>query len=408
MRAYFEGKTIVLGVTGSIAAYKACDIASRLVEAGAQVAPALTRSAREFIGAASLEGIAGHRAFCEMFAPLDNPDIEHIAVARRADLYLIAPASANFLAKAAHGLADDWLSTTLLATRAPVLFAPAMNTDMYLHPATQANIATLRERGAAFAGPAEGMLACRRSGPGRLLETAAILEAAAPLLYGRADLAGRHVLITSGPNHEPIDPVRYIGNRSSGRMGYALALEALCRGARVTVVTGPAEVRPPEGVETVPVTTAAEMHAAARERAVAADIIIGAAAVADYRAAAAREKHKRNGEGIAIVLTPNPDIIADLAAGKRPGQAVAGFAAETSGLLENAREKLERKGLDAIVANEVGGEASAIGAGALNGHLLVRGEAPVPFTGASKQSVASALFDALARQPAAPPAPAAR
>ncbi|MCC6144569.1 MAG: bifunctional phosphopantothenoylcysteine decarboxylase/phosphopantothenate--cysteine ligase CoaBC, partial [Candidatus Hydrogenedentes bacterium] len=223
----FQDKEIVLGVTGSIAAYKACDVASRLVEAGARVRAVLTRSAREFVGPASFEGITGQRVITEMFEPLQNPEIEHISLARRADLFLIAPATANLLAKAAHGMADDWLSTTLLATRAPILFAPAMNTDMYMHPATQGNIALLKQRGCHFVGPGEGMLACRTVGPGRLIDTPAILEAAGPLLCKTKNLQGKRVLITSGANHEPIDPVRFLGNSSSGRMGRALAFEAL-------------------------------------------------------------------------------------------------------------------------------------------------------------------------------------
>ncbi|MBN2308036.1 MAG: bifunctional phosphopantothenoylcysteine decarboxylase/phosphopantothenate--cysteine ligase CoaBC, partial [Candidatus Hydrogenedentes bacterium] len=219
MKRITSNKEVVLGVTGSIAAYKACELASRLVEWGARVTPALTRSAREFVGRTTFEALTGRRVITEMFEPLAAPEIEHIAVANRADLFLIAPASANILAKAAHGIADDWLSTTLLATRAPILFAPAMNTNMYTHPATQANIATLQSRGCHFVGPAEGRLACGGQGPGRMIEPQIVLEAALPLLSGCRDLAGKRVVLTSGRTHEPVDPVRFLGNRSSGKMG---------------------------------------------------------------------------------------------------------------------------------------------------------------------------------------------
>ena len=234
-----SNREVVLGVTGSIAAYKACEIASRLVELGVRVTPVLTRSALELVGAASFEAITGRRAITNLFEPFQNPEIEHIAVATRAHLFLIAPATANILAKAAHGIADDWLSTTLLATRAPILFAPAMNSNMYTHPATQANIETLRARGGHFVGPESGRLACGSVGIGRMIDPAIVIEAAIPLLSANKDLAGKHVLITSGGTREPVDPVRYIGNRSSGKMGRAVALEALARGAEVTVVTGP-------------------------------------------------------------------------------------------------------------------------------------------------------------------------
>ncbi len=362
MKKIFSNKEIVLGVTGSIAAYKACEIASRLVEFGARVTPVLTHSARALIGPATLEAITGNRAIIEMFEPLQNPEVEHIAVATRADLFLIAPATANILAKAAHGIADDWLSTTLLATRAPILFAPAMNTNMYTHPATQANIETLRTRGCRFVGPGSGRLACGTEGPGRLIEPMTVIEAAAPLVSGRDDLAGKRVLITSGANHEAIDPARYIGNRSSGKMGRALALEALARGAVVTVITGPANVAPPHGAEVVNVKTANEMGLAVKSLAQNADIVVGAAAVADYRVESpSSEKHKRDGQPVTLTLTENPDILAGLGEAKRPGQVLVGFAAETSDLIRNATQKLRRKNLDFIVANQIGEAGSDFG-----------------------------------------------
>ena len=396
MRARFAGKTVVLGITGSIAAYKACEIASRLVELGAKVIPALTKSARELVCPLALEAITGNRAVTEMFAPLQTPEIEHIAVARRADVFLIAPATANIIAKAAQGIADDWLSTTLLATRAPLLFAPAMNTQMWLHPATQGNVALLKERGAAFVGPGTGRLACGDEGPGRLTEIPHILEAAAVALTRDKDLAGRRVLITSGANREPIDPVRFIGNASSGRMGRALALEALCRGAQVCVVAGPSEVAPPAAAEVVHAETAAAMHDAVMARLDACDIVIGAAAVADYRVAAPQPvKIKRSGP-MTVELIPNPDIIAEAARRRRAGQVVAGFAAETENVPENAAAKLAAKGLDLILANRVGGADCAIGAEAREAWLIRADQDVTPLGRVSKSDIARRLLDAAA------------
>lgn len=396
MRAAFAGKEIVLGVTGSIAAYKACELASRLKEQGATVRAVLSRAALSFVGPASLEGITGQPVITEMFDPLQNPEIEHIAVARRAHLFLIAPATANVIAKAAHGIADDWLTTTLLATRAPILFAPAMNTQMYLHPATQANIALLRDRGCHFVGPSAGQLACGEVGPGRLIETPPILEAAAILLCAEKDLAGKHVLITSGANHEPIDPVRYIGNRSSGKMGYALALEALRRGARVTVVSGPSEIAPPHAVEVVNVQTAREMFSAVEERFSDADIFIAAAAVADYRVDMPRtEKHKRTSASQSVTLVPNPDIAAEMGQRKKKKQVMVGFAAETNDFVAHAEDKLARKNLDLIVANQVGVADSGFGTETNRAWLIARGKAAEDLGTLTKEVLAGRVFDAI-------------
>lgn len=397
MRRAFAGREIVLGVTGSIAAYKACELASRLKEHGAIVRAALSRAALSFVGTASFEGITGQPAISEMFDPVQNPEIEHIAVSRRAGLFLIAPATANVIAKAAHGIADDWLTTTLLATRAPILFAPAMNAQMYLHPATQANIALLKARGCHFVGPGEGQLACGELGPGRLIETAPILEAAAALLRGDTSLAGKHVLLTSGANHEPLDPVRFIGNRSSGKMGYALALEALCRGARVTVVTGPADVPPPYGAAVVQVQTAREMHAAVESQFASADIFIAAAAVADYRVDMPRtEKHKRNADVQSVTLVPNPDIAAEMGRRKRKGQVMVGFAAETNDHVAHAQDKLKRKNLDLIVANQVGVADSGFGTDTNRAWLIARGQAEEALDLMGKDELAGRIFDRIA------------
>lgn len=389
----FKDKVIVLGVTGSVAAYKACELASRLVEAGAEVIPVLTSGGREFVGAASLEGITGQRAITEMFEPAQNPDIEHIALARRADLFLIAPASANVLAKSAHGLADDWLSTTLLATRAPVLYAPAMNTKMYQHPATQDNIALLTKRGNRFVGPGSGALACGEFGPGRLIDTPAILEAAAIALRQDDSLAGKHVLLTSGSNHEPIDPVRFIGNRSSGKMGYALAMEALKRGAKVTVVTGPCDVAPPYGVTIIQADTAVSMLEAVDDLLPSADIFVAAAAVADYRIENPPEqKQKRDGQPLRLELTPNPDIAAHVGVTRAPHQIAVGFAAETHDFLEHAQRKLQEKQLDLIVANDVSGIDSGFGTETSRAWFLTPGEEAETLPLLSKSDLAERLF----------------
>lgn len=401
----FENKEIVLGVTGSIAAYKACEIASRLIEAGARVTPVLTQNAKHFIGALSLEAITGRHAVIEMFEPVPSPDIEHIEVARRAHLFIIAPASANIIAKAAHGLADDWLSTTLLATKAPVLFAPAMNTRMYEHPATQANIALLRTRGAHFVGPGEGSLACGETGLGRLIEIPAILETAGMLLCDKKELEGKHVLITSGGNHETIDPVRFIGNRSSGKMGRALAIEALRRGARVTMVTGPSRTPIPFGAETVAVKSAREMLDAVLERFAGADVFIAAAAVADYRVENPQtEKFKRDQDALGIHLVPNPDIAATVGRIKRPDQITAGFAAETQNVIDNAVAKMREKNLNLIVANEVGGLECAIGADASKAWLISPDFPPRRFPRITKEELAERIFDKIAALLPASPA----
>lgn len=398
MRRAFAGKEIVLGVTGSIAAYKACEIASRLKEYGATVRAALSRAALSFVGPASFEGITGQTAITSMFDPLQNPEIEHIALARRASLFLIAPATANAIAKVAQGIADDWLTTTLLATRAPIVIAPAMNTQMYLHPATQANIEILKHRGVCFVGPGAGQLACGEVGAGRLIDTLPILEAASIRISGDHSLAGRRVLITSGANHEPIDPVRFIGNRSSGKMGYAIALEALRRGAKVTVVTGPAEVAPPFGAEVVGVQTAREMLAAVEARYDEADIFIAAAAVADYRVDMPRtEKHKRSGDVQSVTLVPNPDIAAEMGRRKRKGQINIGFAAETNDFVAHAQEKLTRKNLDLIVANQVGVVNSGFGTDTNRAWLLKPNQEPEDLSLLSKDDLAARIFDAVAQ-----------
>jgi len=397
MRRTISNKEIVLGVTGSIAAYKACEIASRLIEIGAHVTPVLTHSAQQLVGAATFEAITGRRAITTMFEPLRDPEIEHIAVANRASLFLLAPATANIIAKAAHGIADDWLSTTLLATRAPILFAPAMNTNMYTHAATQANIETLRQRGCFFVGPDSGRLACGDVGVGRMIDPSIILEAAVPLLCSQKDLAGKQVLITSGANHEPIDPVRFIGNRSSGKMGRAIAFEALARGAQVTVVTGPAEVALPYGVNVIAVETARQMAEAAFAHAQKADVVIAAAAVADYRVEnEATKKVKRDGQPMSLTLVENPDILAEIGARKRDRQIIVGFAAETDDLVRNAEAKLKKKKLDLIVGAQVGTDDSGFGTDTIKTTFLSPAKPPEDCPLSSKEEIAEKLIDQIA------------
>lgn len=393
---------VILGVTGSIAAYKACEVASLLVKHGVRVIPALSDSAQKMVGAASFEGITGTRAITSMFDSNTNAEIDHVAVPSRVDLVIVAPATANIIAKAAHGIADDWLTTALLVTRAPILFAPAMNTNMYQHAAVQANMKLLRQRGCHFVGPDSGVLACKTVGVGRMIDPLYIVETALGLMHQRNDLEGMHVLITSGGNHEPIDPVRFIGNRSSGKMGHALAWEAITRGAKVTVISGPAQVSPPTGAHVVPVQTAVEMRDAVLRHLPEADVIIGAAAVADYRVESpGSAKHKRGGGGLTLKLVENPDIIAEASLRKRDDQIVVGFAAETNDLIENAQAKLHKKNLDLVVANEVGAGDSGFGTDTTRASFVTpEGGIETPAL-MSKSELASQLFDRVLRLRAA-------
>lgn len=346
-----DGKRIVLGITGSIACYKAVDAASKLTQAGALVDVILTDSARQFVAPLAFRGVTMRPVFTDMFDPQSALAEEHVALARAADAMLIAPATATTIARLAHGMADNMVALTALATTAPVVVAPAMDAQMWEHPATQANIATLRERGVSIAGPAEGRLASGHSGAGRLLETEALLGALRMALGGRGDLAGHHVVVSAGGTQEPIDPVRFIGNRSSGKMGFALAEAARDRGARVSLVTGPAALGTPYGVARIDVRTTAEMASVLRQATASCDALIMAAAPADFRAARpADQKIKRTGASLTVELAPNEDILAGLGG----GFVKVGFAAETDDVVANARGKVAKKGLDLIAANDVG------------------------------------------------------
>ena len=346
------GKKIVVGVTGGIAAYKACELVSRLKKRGAQVRVVLTEHACQFVQPLSFETLSGNPAYTDSFDR--KYEIGHVALAKWADLMLIAPATANCMAKMACGIADDLLSTTCLAVRCPVLVAPAMNSAMWRNPATQANLALLRSRGVRFVGPEAGHLACGDDDVGRMSEPEQIVEAVEAILNPLRDLEGLNVLVTAGPTVERIDPVRYITNRSTGKMGYALAEAARDRGANVTLISGPTRLTAPEGVEFVRIESSAQLCAAVLERGEKADVVIQAAAPADFRPKnVADRKIKKTGENMTLELEATTDIAAELGRRKQPGQILVAFAAETNDVMDNARGKLIKKNADLIVANDV-------------------------------------------------------
>lgn len=367
---------IALGVTGGIGAYKAVEVARGLQERGHEVTAVMTRNATRFVGSLTFEAITRRPVVLGQFARGANADIEHIALASSIDLLLVAPLTANVAAKFAHGLADDFLSALFLATQAPVLVAPAMNTHMWNHPMVRENLERLTSRGVRVVEPGEGFLACGWMGKGRLAEPAAIVEAAARLLaQAGASLEGRRLLVTAGPTFEDLDPVRFIANRSSGRMGIAIAEEARAQGAAVTLILGPTHLAAPAGVDVVRVRSAADMHAAVMERYEGADAIVMAAAVADYTpASVAADKMAKQPGGLTLALTRTRDILADLGerrgAGSRP--LLVGFAAETSDVVAKARAKLERKRVDMILANDVSRADSGFAVDRNTGVLITR------------------------------------
>jgi phosphopantothenoylcysteine decarboxylase/phosphopantothenate--cysteine ligase len=348
---------IGLGVTGGIGAYKAVEVARGLQKRGHDVVAIMTATATRFVGPVTFEAITRRRVIIDQFEPGANADIEHIAIASSIDLLLIAPATANILAKMANGIADDFLSTLYTATRAPVLVAPAMNTQMFSHPAVRANLDLLAARGVKFVEPGEGYLACGWIGKGRLAEPDEIVGAAERMATPDGPLLGARVVVTAGPTYEDVDPVRYIGNRSSGRMGFAIAAEAVRRGAAVTLITGPTSLTPPAGVTLVRVRGADEMHRAVMASGPEANVVVMAAAVADYTPVdPAPEKVAKAGDMLTIVLRRTPDILADLGAMRLSsgrGPILVGFAAETSDVVARGSEKLRRKHVDMIVANDV-------------------------------------------------------
>ncbi|HEX4002045.1 MAG TPA: bifunctional phosphopantothenoylcysteine decarboxylase/phosphopantothenate--cysteine ligase CoaBC [Candidatus Acidoferrales bacterium] len=392
---------IALGVTGGVAAYKAAELVRRLQQEHLDVQVVMTRAAQEFITPLTFAALTGQKVITEMFsageaAPANvESAIEHIAVAQRIDLLLVAPATADILGQFAHGIAGDFLGTLYLATKAPVIVAPAMNVNMWEHPATQENVATLRARGVHVVDPGEGYLACGMTGAGRLAATEAIVEKVRDVLGLRRDLEGRTLLVTAGPTREDIDPIRFLTNRSSGKMGYALAEAAIRRGARVILVSGPTDLTVPAGSDWVPVRTSDEMHRAVRERSAEADIIIMAAAVADYRPSAPHTQKLKRGEGsLTLQLEPTPDILAEL--GREKGSRIlVGFAAETARLAENARAKLARKGADMIVANDVTQQGAGFDGDTNIVTLFLRDGREIPLPKLSKFEVANRTLDAV-------------
>jgi phosphopantothenoylcysteine decarboxylase/phosphopantothenate--cysteine ligase len=347
-----KGKQIVLGVSGGIAAYKAIELLRLLTKAGADVQVVMTKSACEFVTPLTFQTLSANPVHTEMFNLLQEREIGHISLADRADLFILAPATANLIGKVAGGLADDLLTTSVMATRAPVLIAPAMNSNMYANPLYKRNEQLLREHGYYFCDPVSGALACGWQGEGKLADPEAILAAAEAALAPK-DLAGCRLLVTAGPTREEIDPVRYLSNYSSGKMGYAIAAAGARRGAEVVLVSGPTSLAEPHGVNRVQVDSAAQMHRAVFDHLEPSDVIIKAAAVADFRVAErAEQKLKKTAEELTLTLEKTPDILADL--GRNKGQRIlVGFAAETEKLLEHASDKLRRKHLDLIVANDV-------------------------------------------------------
>jgi phosphopantothenoylcysteine decarboxylase / phosphopantothenate---cysteine ligase len=390
---------IALGVTGGVAAYKAAELVRRLQQEKLDVQVVMTRSAQEFITPLTFAALTGRKVITEMFGAEDRAPanvesaIEHIAVAQRIDLLLVAPATADILAHFGNGVADDFLTTLYLATKAPVIVAPAMNVNMWEHPATQENLEKLRARGVQVVDPDEGYLACGMTGAGRLAATDAIVHKVCSVLGLRHDLEGQTILVTAGPTREDIDPVRFLTNRSSGKMGYALAEAAIRRGAHVILLSGPTDLQVPEGADWMPVRTSEEMRKAVRERAREANVIIMAAAVSDYRAASPYPQKMKRGDGrLVLELEPTPDILAELGHDKG-SRILVGFAAETERVAENARDKLSRKHADMIVANDVTQEGAGFDSDTNVVTLFVRDGREIPLPKLSKFEVANRILD---------------
>jgi phosphopantothenoylcysteine decarboxylase/phosphopantothenate--cysteine ligase len=389
-----QNRNILLGVSGGIAAYKAAELVRLLVKAGATVRVVMTKNAQEFITPLTLQSLSGNPVSTDTFDLTQESEIGHIRLADTADLVLIAPATANILAKITHGIADDLLSTLLLVTRAPVVVAPAMNVHMYAHPATQENLKTLQRFGHHIIEPAEGELACGYEGKGRLAEPEQIVEYVEAALT-KKDMQGEHVIVTAGPNCEPIDPVRFITNRSTGKMGFAMARIAHQRGAEVTLVSGPTALAPPLGVRLCPVRTALEMQQAVLAHYPRATIVVSAAAIADYRPAqVASQKIKKKEGDFSILLDRNPDILAGLGQDKG-NRLLVGFATETEDVLQNAERKLHSKNLDMIVANDVTQEGAGFAGDTNIVTLLDRVGQQEPLPLMSKNAVAHAVYNRL-------------
>lgn len=389
-------KRVVLGVSASIAAYKAADLASQLVKSGIEVFPILTADAARFVQPATFRALTHHPCPIDIFEEPFPGEIAHIWLARNCDLFAIVPASMNVIARLANGLAEDMLTASALACTAPILLAPGMNTGMWNNPATQANLAKLRDYGYYFIEPTTGRLACRTEGVGRMADVATIFAAIQEMLARSDSWRGRRVLVTAGPTREPLDPVRFLSNRSSGKMGYAVAEAARIRGAEVTLISGPTALSQPGGMTFVRVETAAQMRDAVLTHAVQADVVIAAAAVADYRPAEmAAQKIKKGTERPALDLTENDDILALLSGQKRPGQILVGFAAETENLLANARRKMEAKNLNWIVANDVTAEGAGFDGDTNIVTLIGKQGQEISLPLLTKREVAERIWDAL-------------
>src|SRR5262245_27035708 len=395
-RGPWEGRRVVLGVTGGIAAYKSVQVARDLTRLGAQVDVVLTSAAQKFVGALSFEGVTGRPVLTDLFSA--EGAALHIRLGREAHVVVVAPATADLLARAAQGRADDLLTTTLLATRAPVVLCPAMNDKMFAHPQVQANLAHCRDvLGYRIAGPATGPLAVGEAdGPGRIVVPEAIVQHVGRALGDSSALKGKRVLVTSGPTREAVDPVRFVGNRSSGRMGRALAEAAWRRGAEVTVVSGPVALEPPSGAEIVRVETAVQMRDAVLRRIGDADVVLFAAAVADFRPEderASKVKRSEAGGALDVHLVANPDVAAETRAARKPGAVVVGFALETDGLVENARQKLAAKGFDLVVANPAGVPGAGFESETNQVTLIGPGGDPEPLPRMEKDAVADVVLD---------------
>ena len=391
-----KGKTILIGVTGSIAAYKAADLASRLIKQHARVHVIMTRNACQFISPITFETLTGQKCITDTFDRNHPFEVEHISLAKQADLAIVAPATANIIAKMAYGLADDMLSTTLLACTCPVLVSPAMNTRMYDLPATQSNLEVLRERGVRIIEPSSGRLACGDEGKGKLPDPADLVDRILLEIACKKDLAGKKILVTAGPTCEAIDPVRFITNHSSGKMGYAIARAAALRGAEVTLVSGPVGLEAPAGVKRVPITSAHDLFEAVTAVSGQQDIIIKAAAVADYRpASVSDEKIKKADNDLSIALERTEDTLQYLGSHKPEGQILCGFAMETSDLENRARAKLHKKNLNMIVANNVKVAGAGFGTDT-NVVTFITAEKTEQMEIMSKDQVAMRLLDRLA------------
>lgn len=389
-----KGKHVVLGVTAGIAAYKACEVVSRLSKLGANIDVIMTQNATKLVAPLTFETLSKRPVVTDTFERIESWDVKHISLAQKADVMLVVPATANLMAKLASGIADDMLTTTLLATKAPIMLAPAMNTGMWTAEATQCNLAVLKGRGVMTVGPASGILACGDIGAGRMSEPIDIVEEVVKLLTVRQDMQGRRVLVTAGPTVERIDPVRYMTNDSSGKMGYALAEAAQKRGAAVTLVSGPVHIPVPAGVSLVPIISTQDLYDAMMMHVAEQDIIVQAAAPADYKVqqVADQKIKKQDGENLILKLVENPDVAKAVGKQKQPHQILVGFAAETQNIVANAQRKLKSKSLDMIVANDVTQEGAGFGVDT-NIVTLITKEAVKPLEMMSKHEVANCIWD---------------